>query len=107
MPQIPAVPCRRSHSVRWFFFVISSLAMVSAAYAAPRVCDPRTMGAKADGQTKDTTALQRAIDTCSAGGGIVRLTAGTWLSAPLDLKSHVTLELEKGAELLGSPEMKD
>lgn len=66
------------------------------------------MGAKADGQTKDTIALQRAIDTCAKGqGGVVRLTAGTYVSGPLALKSHVHLLLEKDAKLLGSPDMDD
>jgi polygalacturonase len=72
------------------------------------VCDARSMGAKADGKTKDTVALQTAIDGCAAkGGGDVRLAAGTYLSAPLALKSHVRLLLEKGAILLGSPDIDD
>jgi polygalacturonase len=107
MSRISAVSCRRLPTIGWFLFATCSLRPFSTTYAAPRICDPRTMGAKADGQTKDTVALQRAIDVCSATGGTVRLAAGTWLSAPLDLKSHVTLELERGAELLGSPDRKD
>ncbi len=66
------------------------------------------MGAKGDGKTKDTVALQAAIDGCAAkGGGDVRLAAGTYLSAPLALRSHVRLLLEKGAILLGSPDIDD
>jgi len=66
------------------------------------------MGAKADGQTKDTIALQRAIDLCAQGnGGVVHLTAGTYVSGPLALKSHVHLLLDKDAKLLGSPDMED
>ena len=65
-------------------------------------------GTLADGKTKDTAALQTAIDTCSAkGGGELTLKAGTYLSGPLDLKSHVTLRLEKGAKLLGSGDVGD
>jgi polygalacturonase len=79
---------------------------------AATVCDAKKFGAKADGVTKDTAALQAAIDKCAKGAGgaaqgIVRLTAGTYLSAPLDLKSHVKLQIEKGATLLGSPDMAD
>ena len=37
----------------------------------------------------------------------VRLTAGTYLSAPVVLKSNITFELEKGATLLGSPDHAD
>jgi polygalacturonase len=70
-------------------------------------CDPRTFGAKGDGTTNDTTALQAAIDSCARQGGVVHLSAGTYLSAPIELKSNVTLELEKGATLLGSPNHTD
>ena len=65
-------------------------------------------GAKADGATKDTGAIQKAIDSCAAhGGGIVHLTPGTYLSAPIVLKSNITFEFDKGATLLGSPDHKD
>jgi len=76
-------------------------------HAAP-TCNPRDFGAKGDGTTKDTVAIQSAIDACAAkGGGAVRLTAGTWLSAPIVLKSNITLQLDKGATLLGSPDHGD
>jgi polygalacturonase len=80
---------------------------VATALAATNLCDAKAMGAKADGTTKDTAALQKAIDTCAVKGGIVHLAAGTYLSAPLDLKSHVHLQLDKDAILLGSPDMAD
>jgi polygalacturonase len=74
------------------------------ALAAGRVCDPATFGAKADGKTKDTTAIQAAIDACAAaGGGTVTLNKGTYLSAPIVLKDNITLDVEKGSTLLGSP----
>ena len=75
---------------------------------AARTCNPRDFGAKADGATKDTAAIQKAIDACAAkGGGTVQLTAGTYLSAPIVLKSNITLQLDKGATLLGSPDHAD
>lgn len=75
---------------------------------AAGTCDPRAYGAKGDGVTKDTAAIQKAIDVCEqAGGGTVRLSAGTYLSAPIVLKSNITLELDKGATLLGSPDHAD
>jgi polygalacturonase len=78
------------------------------ALAAGKVCDARTYGAKADGVAKDTKAIQAAIDDCaSAGGGRVRLSGGTFLSAPIVLKSNITLEVGKGATLLGSPDHAD
>ena len=48
----------------------------------------------------NTQAIQETIEACyKAGGGIVQLTEGLWLSGPIELKSGVTLELLKGAIL--------
>jgi polygalacturonase len=88
--------------------VFAFAATTSHAYAAGKSCDPRSYGARADGTTKDTSAIQQAIDACAAnGGGVVRLTAGTYVSAPIDLKSNITLQLDKGAVLLGSSDHAD
>jgi polygalacturonase len=71
-------------------------------------CDVHAYGAKGDGSRKETKAIQAAIDDCaSKGGGTVRLSAGIYLSAPVELKSNVTLQLDKGATLLGSPDHED
>jgi polygalacturonase len=82
--------------------------MPQATHAASGKCDVRAFGAKGDGASKDTAAIQRAIDSCAKdGGGTVRLAAGTYLSAPIVLKDNITFELEKGAVLLGSPDHSD
>lgn len=99
----------RQISAKAPLFVAAALAFFAmpAAHAAT-VCDARAYGAKADGTAKDTAALQAAIDACETkGGGTVRLTAGTYLSAPIVLKSNITLDLDKGATLLGSPDHAD
>jgi polygalacturonase len=71
-------------------------------------CDPRAYGATGDGATKDTAAIQAAINACEAkGGGTVRLTAGNYLSSPIVLKSNITLQLDKGATLIGSEDHGD
>ena len=77
--------------------------------AAGKVCDVKKYGAKGDGTTKDTAAIQKAVDECSAGkgGGTVVLEAGTYVSAPILLKSNMTFELKKDATLLGSPDHDD
>jgi polygalacturonase len=76
--------------------------------AAHAICDARSYGAKADGTTKDTLALQKAIDDCARkGGGVVQLARGTFLSGPIVLKSHITLEIDSGATLLGSQDTSD
>jgi polygalacturonase len=83
-------------------------ALSASSLHAAKTCNPHDFGAKADGKTKDTVALQSAIDACAAqGGGTVRVTAGTYVSAPLVLKSNVTLRLDKDAKILGSPDHGD
>jgi polygalacturonase len=75
---------------------------------AATVCDARAYGAKADGKSKDTAALQKAIDDCARkGGGTVHLAKGTFLTGPIALKSHITLQIEPGATLLGSQDKSD
>lgn len=89
------------------FLGLTLAAAPSAAFAAT-TCNVRTYGAKADGASKDTHAIQAAIDACEQqGGGTVLLTAGTYLSAPILLKSNINLHLDKGATLLGSPDHAD
>jgi polygalacturonase len=90
-------------SVAAVFSAVSANALDSSA-----VCNPRTYGAKGDGVSKDTAAIQAAIDACEhQGGGTVQLLAGTYLSAPIVLKSNITLQLDKGATLLGSADHAD
>jgi polygalacturonase len=80
----------------------------SAAAAPALVCSPKSFGAKADGHTKDTKAIQAAIDECAQrGGGTVELSEGVYLSAPVVLKSHIDLQIDSGATLLGSRDQDD
>ena len=68
----------------------------------------RDFGAKGDGSTKDTSALQQAIDRCSVlGGGEVLIPAGEYLTGALALRSNTLLRLAKDATILGSPDLAD
>jgi polygalacturonase len=80
------------------------LSMSVASAQSGKVCAVQQYGAKGDGTTLDTAAIQKAIDDCAAsGGGIVRLAgAANFVSAPLLLKSHITLEIASGTTLEGS-----
>jgi polygalacturonase len=68
----------------------------------------RTFGAKGDGKTKDTAALQRALDACAAaGGGTVRVPEGVYLTGSLVVRANTTLRLEQHANIVGSPNIGD
>jgi len=68
----------------------------------------RDLGATGDGKTKDTLAIQLTIERCSVfGGGEVVVPAGDYLTGALVLRSGVTLRVEEGATLNGSPDMAD
>ncbi len=65
-------------------------------------------GAKPDGRTLNSKAIQRAIDDVSqSGGGTVTVPSGTFLTGRIELRSRVTLNLEAGSTLLGSTSIGD
>jgi len=67
---------------------------------AAAVYNVRDLGAKGDGTTLDTAAIQAAFDAARKGGGTIVFPAGRYLSAPLTLKGDgITLQLEEGATL--------
>ena len=86
------------------FILAASLASTAGAQA---VCDAHTYGAKGDGITKDTAAIQKAIDDCSTKKGTVKLAGGSFISGPLTLKNNVTLNVAIGAQLLASTDRAD
>ena len=71
--------------------------------AGAKYIDVREAGAKGDGRTLDTVAVQAAMDACAAaGGGTVEFRAGEYLTGTLHLRSRVNLHLHAGAVLAGS-----
>lgn len=74
---------------------------------AETVFDVRGLGAKGDGKTDDTAALQKALDDCGKSGGTVKLPKGTYYSRPLTIKTKTTLMIEEGATLLASTNHSD
>lgn len=68
-----------------------------------RLYNVRDYGAKGDGATLDTAAIQKTVDACAnEDGGTVLIPAGTFLTGTIELKSNVTLRIVAGATLLGS-----
>jgi len=68
----------------------------------------KNFGAVGDGKTINTSAIQKAIDSCEAkGGGTVVIPAGTFISGTIQLFSNIDLHLERGAILKGSDKVSD
>ena len=91
-------------AIRTIVGIVLAGAAVSAAAATH---DVRAFGAKGDGRTKDTAAVQRALDACAGTGGRVVVPPGTYLIGSIFLGDATELHLEKGATLLGSPDLAD
>lgn len=74
--------------------------------SAVRSINVRDKGAKGDGKTDDTTAIQAAIDALPEGGGIVVVPAGHYMvdaTRALKLRSNMTLELDPDATIEAIP----
>ena len=93
-----------------FFTIISLTIFAQQKWVLPKVLPAQFKntvynitgyGAKPDGYTLNTKAIQKAIDECSAkGGGIVQVPNGLWLTGPIVLKNNVNLNLAQGATIL-------
>ena len=67
------------------------------------VFNVREFGARGDGLTLDTAAINRAVEACAGGGGgQVLLAPGRYLSGTIHLRSRVHLVLAVGATLVGT-----
>jgi polygalacturonase len=71
---------------------------VAAQGAEFRVAD---YGAKGDGKTVDTAAIQKTIDAAAKSGGTIVLKPGVYLTGALFLKSGTELRVDEGVEIRG------
>ena len=72
-----------------------------------RTYNIRDFGAKGDGVTLDTVAVQAAIDACTKDqGGTVLVPAGVFVIGTIEMKSSVTLHIAAQGKLLGSADGK-
>ena len=65
-------------------------------------------GAIGDGKTMNTPAIQATINACAtAGGGIILIPKGVFVTGAIFLKQGVNLRIEKGGVLKGSAKQDD
>src|SRR3984957_2840554 len=88
-------------------FVCALFLTACAANAAAKNYLANDSGAKGDGSTLDTVAIQKTIDAAAKSGGTVTLRPGNYLTGSLFLKSGTTLEIGEGATLAGSRKLDD
>ncbi|NQT92190.1 MAG: glycoside hydrolase family 28 protein [Lentisphaerae bacterium] len=82
--------------------------VTGTAFGGVPVYSVNDYGASGDGKTKDTGAIQAAVEAAhEAGGGTVYFPPGIYLSGTIMLRNFITLHLEAGATLLGSTNIED
>jgi len=89
--------------------ILLCISLFLAVQLQAKNCNVLDFGAKNDGKTINTQAIQKAIDQCNAsGGGTVMLDGGgTYVTGTIYLKSYVTLHVSNGTVLMGSPNFTD
>jgi polygalacturonase len=82
---------------------VSSTQAGSVRASSAGVYDVRTFGARGDGATLDTPAINKTIEAAAAaGGGTVRFPAGIYPCYSIHLKSKISLYLDQGATILAA-----
>lgn len=89
-------------------FCLYTLGTGAKTHSAPGVFEVREFGAKADGKTSDTVAINKAVEACaSSGGGQVLLSPGKYVAGTIHLQSDVTFHLAPGAVLIGTTNLEE
>jgi len=79
--------------------VLGAAALLGAEFRA------NEYGAKGDGSTLDTAAIQKAIDAAAKAHGTVIFDRGVYLTGSLFLKSGTNLRVDDGVEIHGSQDL--
>jgi hypothetical protein len=88
--------------------LLSFFVALAAHGEGPLIFRANDYGARGDGVTLNTKAIQAALDAASrARHGVVTFAAGTYLTGALFVKSHTELRLDRGVTLRGSQSLTD
>lgn len=91
-----------------FSLLAADTNLIPASTGARAFLNVRDFGAKGDGETKDTAAFQKVLDACAThAGGTVVVPAGNYLIGSIVIGANTTLQLERNADLNGSPNIAD
>ncbi len=86
---------------RFLTFFLFTLLYINV--SATIAYDVRVYGARGDGKTLDSPAINAAIDACAGeGGGTVVLPAGNYLCGSIHLTSNIELHLTPGATIIAT-----
>lgn len=92
------------HALRLLFFLLVFVITYNSNSKEYSVLD---FGALGDGEQLETQFIQKAIDQATVNGGVVVFPAGNYVTGTIYLKNNVTLNLQKGAAILGSHDLSD
>lgn len=95
--------------MKTIFAIAASLGIAASVFAADRpTFNVLDFGAKGDGVTKNTDAIQKALDAAAhAGGGNVNVPEGVYLTGSLVIGANTTLQMAPRGYLMGSPDIAD
>jgi len=93
-------------SFLWRGALALPMLLARPAEASARI-DVRERGARGDGRTPDTRAIQAAIDAAAPAGALVDVPPGDYVCGTLRLRNRTTIRLAAGATLIASPDDAD
>ena len=84
--------------------VLGTALLHAASPVLADVFDVSQFGARGDGKSVDTLAINRAIEAAAAAqGGVVNFPAGTFLTGSIHMRSNVTLRLDSACKIVAAP----